>query len=116
MDINTWLLEFKDGWTQHDIEKIMCLFTNTVEYWETPYKCLHTLKDVELEWQAINNQRDIELQTTEFSSDQNSHTVLWKLEYSDNDNLIQQWAGTYLIQINAEGKCFYFHQAGEKNR
>ena len=114
-DINAWLSKFKDGWIKHDISQVIELFDKAVEYWETPYKQLVSLDDIKNEWGIIENQKDIRLETKVFNSVQDTHTVVWNLAYTDNKNELQQWAGTYLIRLNAQGKCCYFHQTGEKS-
>ena len=38
--IDHWLQKFKSGWIEKDVDKVMDLFSNDVEYWENPYKQL----------------------------------------------------------------------------
>ena len=109
-----WLELFRTGWVTKDVEKVMELFTDDVEYWETPHKKLLGKSDIENEWKAIFEQQNIELNFEVFSSSNDKHALLWQLTYVDDDLETQYWAGTYLIALNEAGKCNYFHQTGEK--
>jgi len=111
--IENWLSKFKTAWVEEDIDSVLALFTDNVEYWETPYKKLASKDDLRKEWLAINNQSDIKLDTEIFSSDGNRHTVKWSLSYKNTENIEQNWAGTYLVHLNTDGLCEYFHQTGE---
>lgn len=112
--INEWLELFRTGWVTKDVEKVMELFTDDVEYWETPHKRLHGKSDIENEWKAIFKQQNIELNFEVFSSSNDKHTVLWQLMHRDDDYETQSWAGTYLIALDEAGNCNYFHQTGDK--
>jgi len=115
MNIEKWLDKFKNGWTGKNIPAIMKLFSDDIEYWETPYKKLVSVKDIKSEWVGIKNQEDIKVNMTVFSKSeqQNTYTVLWNLNYVLN-GLTKKWSGIYLIKINSQGKCSYFYQVGEQ--
>jgi hypothetical protein len=65
------------------------------------------------EWEAINNQNNIALDLEIFSSNENKHSIIWKLRYTDKENVIENFSGTYLIELNDKGKCIYFHHSCE---
>ncbi len=113
MDIKLWLEEFKRSWIAHDIDNVLTLFTKDVEYWESPHQLVpfEELKNV---WQSIMGQTDIDFSTTTMLSENNKHAVIWKLTYKDNNGTHQDWAGTYIIGLNKQGMCYYFHHTGEK--
>lgn len=113
MDINQWLVAFKKYWSTHDIESVMNLFTDDVEYWETPFYKLDNKDHLRQEWQAILTQQDVKLQTSVFSSSvDNKHTVIWQLSYV-RDGELRESAGTYLICLNDDGLCNFFHHVSE---
>lgn len=114
MNIETWLSEFSSAWSNHNVNKVLSLFAQDVEYWETPAKLLSSYDDLVNEWSAINDQKDIAVTTHVYSSFQNKHTVIWSLRYINHEDESCEWAGTYLISLNNSGLCSYFHQAGEK--
>lgn len=111
--INEWLSTFKEAWAVKDIDRVLDLFTDDAEYWETPYQQIQGRSALRHEWSVIQGQRNIRLDLTVFSSVNDRHSVLWRLSYEDEKSEIQNWAGTYLIELNSAGKCRYFHQTGE---
>ena len=115
MTIHKWLESFASAWKSHDIEAVMALFEDEVEYWETPYKLISGKQSLREEWGAIHNQSNIQISTDLFPEHENNYAVRWKLTYENQNSELQNWAGTYLITLNEEGKCLYFHHTGEKN-
>ena len=117
MNIEEWLDALRDNWTNKNIPAIMELFSDDIEYWETPYSKLSSLEEIKSEWSSINKQDNIKIDTTIFSKSepQDCFTVLWKLNYT-SDGIYKNWAGIYLIKLNPQGKCYYFYQTGEQGR
>jgi hypothetical protein len=113
-DIKAWLSEFTHAWSIHEIDKVLSLFDRDVEYWETPHKQLHSFEELKNEWQSIVFQKDIQLKISLYSSIDDRHTVIWYLKYLDQKHKRQTWSGTYLVTLNKEGLCTYFHHTGEK--
>ncbi|MFZ1458916.1 MAG: nuclear transport factor 2 family protein [Candidatus Saccharimonadales bacterium] len=112
--IETWLTAFKDGWKSHDIDAVMALFVDSVEYWETPFQKVESMSALRREWHAILSQSNIKIDTKVYSSSDNHHTIIWDLQYLDEDSQPQHLSGTYLITLNHDGLCRYFYQTGEK--
>lgn len=113
MNINTWLKKFKENWQNHNINGVLDLFDKAVIYYETPFIKLNDFETLSKEWKAIKNQNNISLDFEFFSSSENKHAVIWKLQYLDTENIEKNFAGTYLIKLNEEGKCIYFHHSCE---
>lgn len=114
MDIEAWLSELKRAWSSHDIDALLSLFAEDVEYWETPHKQLMSFEDIRSEWQGVTSQKDIQITTTVYASIDDKHTIIWDLQYVDPGNVKRVWSGTYLITLNNNGLCIYFHHTGEK--
>jgi len=114
--INDWLVKFKNCWIEKDIDGVMDLFADNVEYWETPFKKLNDKSDLGHEWRAIKTQDNLDLNFSVYSTDSSRHTVVWQLLYTNSESAIQNWAGVYLIELNDDGICIYFHQVGERLR
>ncbi len=112
--IEIWLKEFSTAWIVKDLAGVLRLFGSGVEYWETPYKKLQDRTELEREWSAITGQQNVELNTQLFAKEADKYTVLWRLSYENENNEVQDWAGVYLIRLDAEGKCIYFYQTGER--
>lgn len=109
--IEMWLEEFTARWSSHDVSGVMELFTDDVEYWETPHLKLRDKMHLESEWQGILTQQNIQLRTEVYSSSaDNKHAVLWRLSY-EREGAVSESAGTYLITLNDAGQCSFFHYA-----
>jgi|SRR5665647_904790 len=115
MNINEWLKLFKEAWISHDVQKVVLLFSEDVEYWETPHVLLQSYGEVKSEWEGIKKQTNIRIATEVFLSSGNNHIVIWQLTYTNEIGVEQKWAGTYLIRLNEQGKCIYFYHTGEKD-
>ncbi len=115
MTIEDWLKKFVDCWKGHEIDSVLELFDENVEYWETPFKRLDGSKELKSEWSAILSQENIQVNTDVLGQDKNGfYIVRWDLSY-DNEVGKQEWSGVYLIELNELSKCNYFLQVGEKN-
>jgi hypothetical protein len=112
--IHQWLKAFENAWTSKDIDQVLGLFTNDMEYWEAPFQRIENKEALNREWGAIITQNNIHLDLSVFSSVSNKHAVIWKLSYTNEASVLQEWAGTYLIELDAAGKCRYFYQTGEQ--
>lgn len=113
MDITAWLKNFKENWQNHNTKGILDLFDKNIIYYETPFVKLNDFDSLVKEWESINNQKDITLDFEIFSNTLNKSSVIWRLQYRDKESNVQNFAGTYLIKLNEEGKCIYFHQTCE---
>ncbi len=107
--IDDWLAKFKQNWKAQDIDGVMDLFADNVEYWETPHLKLRDKNHIRQEWQGVLEQENIELETQVYSSTpEGKNTVLWQLSYEKGGEIYDS-AGTYLITLNSENLCTYFH-------
>jgi hypothetical protein len=91
----------------------MKLFSKDVIYYETPFVKLNTFSELKHELQTIENQSDISLNLELFSSVDGKHAVIWHLNYTNSLNKNKQLSGTYLIKLDNDGLCTYFHHTGE---
>lgn len=112
--IEHWLQKFKSAWIEKDVDKVMGLFSDDVEYWENPYKQLAGKEAIRAEWEIVRSQEHMQLEMTVYSREVNQHTVLWQLSYTDEQQTVSSWSGLYLIELDRTGKCTYFYQVGEK--
>lgn len=111
--IHSWLAQFTTAWQTHDVDLVMDLFADGVEYWETPFDNVPDMRHLRSEWETIKNQKDITISCEVFSKDEDKYTVLWDLEYLDAENSVRTLKGVYLIKLNADNKCTYFFHCGE---
>ncbi|HAV11540.1 MAG TPA: hypothetical protein DCX32_03275 [Candidatus Moranbacteria bacterium] len=111
--INDWLVQFATAWKTHDIDNVLNLFTDDVEYWETPFDKLSSLDELKSEWESIKNQKNIEVLWEVFSKDEDKYAVKWSLEYTDKNYIEKLFKGVYLIKLNPDNKCDYFFHCEE---
>ncbi|MDO8260320.1 MAG: hypothetical protein Q7T50_02335 [Candidatus Magasanikbacteria bacterium] len=112
-NINKWLEQFTSAWKNHNIDNVLSLFTQNVEYWETPFIKIRNLTSLRKEWEYINSQRNIDISCEVFSKIDNKYTVKWSLGYLNKDNIIKNSRGVYLITLNQNNLCTYFFHCGE---
>lgn len=113
MDINTWLIKFKNSWETKKVSEVLSLFSIDVSYFETPFKKLEDFKDLEKEWSVILDQNNIKLDYTIYSESGSKYTVQWDLYYISKDGREKFLKGIYLIALNKDGLCTEFTQYGE---
>ena len=112
--IDSWIESLKQGWLDKDIDAVLNLFADDVDYWETPFEQLENKEQLKEAWQAINDQKDIQLEFEVYASTGSKHAIYWQLAYVDADGGEQDWAGTYLLELNVDGVCTNFYQTGER--
>lgn len=110
--MNDWLEKFKGSWINKDLQGVMSLFSDNVVYFETPFLKLNSKKKILDEWQAIMNQENIDFRYSVFSETDSRGTVIWDLSYKRNGEQFN-YKGTYLIELDNQGLCKYFHQTCE---
>ncbi len=108
-DIEKWLSKFKHAWIEKDIDRVMALFTDKVEYYETPFLKFEDKKQLRDEWETIQKQEDVNLNFEVFNSEDDRFTIIWSLTYTENGNTCES-KGAYLIELNSENKCYRFAQ------
>lgn len=109
MDIDSWLAEFKNGWKSKDVGSVLSLFTEDVEYYETPFEKLEDKKELRREWEKIKDQRNIDIRTEVFAREENRFAVKWRLSYTE-DGKQKELEGVYLIRLNQDNQCEEFWQ------
>ncbi|MFZ5955656.1 MAG: hypothetical protein ACOYT4_04470 [Nanoarchaeota archaeon] len=114
LDIEIWLKRFKQSWIDKDIKTILDLFSEDVEYWETPFKKLN-FQDIKKQWEEIKLQTNIGIDLRMFNKEKNNFTVIWKLNFQDKSDAENFYEGVYLISLNHQGKCNYFFQCCEEH-
>lgn len=114
MNIKEWLDKFKNSREDKNINNVLSLFSSSLVYYENPFYKLTNLDDVKIEWNAILNQNDINLDYDIFSKEENKYTVQWNLEYSNDKWKKFHFSGIYLIILNEEGLCCDFRHYCEQ--
>lgn len=111
--IQDWLNKFVKYWETYDIDGVMNLLAEDVIYYENPFKKLKSKDEVEQEWGAIKNQQNIRIDVESVLTEGRRYLAKWELSY-ENNGVLQQGQGVYIIRLNEIGLCDYFYQVGEK--
>lgn len=109
MNIYNWLDDFEQAWESKDVDRVMNLFADDVDYYETPFQEFSSREELRREWETVREQQDIKISTEVFSHEKDKFTVKWKLSYSKaGDQKVLK--GIYLIRLDSDNKCFEFWQ------
>jgi ketosteroid isomerase-like protein len=74
-NIEEWMKMFRERWIAKDIDGVIELFTDEVDYFETPYQEIEDLEALREEWKSIRNQEDIDLNYEIYSRDGTKFSV-----------------------------------------
>lgn len=109
--IEDWLEDFVRNWQNKDVAAVLDMFSNDVEYWETPFQKISSKRELEEEWAVVRNQYNIKIRTSQVHKN-NPHVVHWSLTYEDASGKPSEWKGLYIIHLT-NGVCDYFYQVGQ---
>jgi len=115
MDIHTWLENFRKYWINHDVEGVLKLFADNVEYFESPFIKLTNQTELFSSWNEIYKQENIVLTYDVFASKADHFAVKWDLKY-DHSGVSHHFAGTYFIRLNEQNVCTYFYHCCESEK
>jgi aspartate/methionine/tyrosine aminotransferase len=104
MEIEHWLQRFKERWKSHNVDGVMELFAEGVDYYETPFRKLESRQEIRAEWMQVKQQRNIEIDTDVFASQGSKHAVKYALKYTEDGDR-RELRGVYLVTLNEEGEC-----------
>jgi len=97
--------------SKEDIKAILNIFSEDVEYYETPFQRLKNRAEIELAWKEIAPQTDIKLDFEVFNKEGDKYVVKWNLKFFDKKEFV--YKGVYLLSLNSDNKCNYFMQYSE---
>lgn len=100
--MNNWCEKLKQYWIQKDISKIISLFDENADYYETPFQ---KVNDIKLVWKDIESQN---LQSLEYKIiGEKNNTIIANYIMNDSGRIVDM---IYEIELNEKGKCTYFKQ------
>ena len=107
--IDNWLEQFKQRWLSKDIDGVMELFSDEVEYWETPFLKFANKQELRDEWEGVRSLEDQQLALDLYVHDAEHHKHVVRFTFScTHDGEASRSAGVYLVTLNDAGVCTYF--------
>lgn len=108
--IQNWMEKFKVAWLSKDIDTVLGLLAEDVEYWETPFQKMGKGIELRKAWEEILPLENMELEYEVFVADldKNRYAVIWRFTHSTGKS-----AGAYLIELNTNGLCKYFYHSAQ---
>ncbi len=108
-NIERWIERFTSAWLNYDVAGMMKLFSEDVEYWETPFQKFANKTELVHAWGYIHKQKNISLNTELIGE----NLVKWDLRYI-LDNQKKHWGGVYVVRFDESRLRNYFWQCGEE--
>ncbi len=107
-----WLENFRNFWLKKDIDSVLNLFSDELEYFETPYFKIENKNVLKKEWEAINEHNIDKINFDVFCEYENKIVVQFEYFY-EKDWKNKKYLWVYLIKFDKNWKCNYFYQVWE---
>lgn len=109
-EVNTWVSQLVHAWESRQPEHALGLFTDCVEYLETPFSpnAAEAPNGIALLWEEILSQSNISISTEVLSVESNVATVRYDATFETNGSSHSS-SGTWAIRF-ASGRCSSFRQ------
>lgn len=104
-DYYKWCLELKENWKIKDVEKVIQLFDENIEYYETPKVKIENLSEIKLLWEEIKKQSN-KCDINFFIMSQNDESCVVNFILTD----IVSYDMVYYIKLNEDNKCIFLKQ------
>lgn len=97
--------KFKSEWISKNIDGVFALFSDGVEYWETPFNKIGKGAELREMWNQILPLEDMQLDYEIYIKDEKlkRYIIKWNFSHSTRES-----AGVYFVELNDEGLCTYF--------
>lgn len=99
-----WCIELLDNWKSKNIENIVNLFDEQVEYYETPKEKINTIKEIEKMWEEIKEQKTNNIEFNILC--QNNECCIVNFILKD----VVSYDMIYQIKLNENNKCIFLKQ------
>jgi hypothetical protein len=111
--LENWMKQFGTAWETRNPDKVMALFNDRLDYFESALKAPVTSKsEVGKLWQVVpDNQKDVKFSHKILIADEYIGVVNWqvsriRLPAEEMENI----DGIFLISLNDRGLCTFFKQ------
>lgn len=99
-----WCKNLKKYWQEKDINNIINLFDENVEYYETPNQKLSSSEELRMVWEEIKDQDTKNIEVKILCTENNKCIANFLLTGKETYDMI------YEIVLNENNKCTYFKQ------
>lgn len=99
-----WCIELLNNWKSKNIENIVNLFDEQVEYYETPKEKINTIKEIEKMWEEIKEQKTNNIEFNILC--QNNECCIVNFILKD----VVSYDMIYQIKLNENNKCIFLKQ------
>lgn len=99
-----WCLKLKENWQSKDVEQIMELFDEKVEYYEIPTMKINTIQEIKQMWEEIESQSTDNIEFSIICQNEDCCIVNFILKDKVSYDMI------YQIKLNDKSKCIFLKQ------
>lgn len=103
-DYYNWCLKLKENWQLKDVDHIIDLFDEKVEYYETPTIKINTIQEIKQMWEEIGCQNADNIKFNIICQNDECCVVNFILKDNVSFDMI------YQIKLNDENKCIFLKQ------
>ena len=96
-----WCLNLKENWKAKNVQRVMELFDQKVEYYETPTTKINTMQEIQQMWEEIESQNTDNIEFNILCQNEECCIVNFILKDDISYDMI------YQVKLNNENKCIF---------
>ena len=99
-----WCLNLKENWKAKNVQRVMELFDQKVEYYETHTTKINTMQEIQQMWEEIESQNTDNIEFNILCQNEECCIVNFFLKDDISYDMI------YQVKLNNENKCIFLKQ------